>query len=269
MASRAVRSRYRRRAGPPTFAPPAAAAHDRAASMYRALDSSRIVATAERLRDRIRERFPGANLALVADELVGVARGHAARCAEIQRPNRLFQVGGLCGFAVVAVVFALAVRAVHPKVGDDWALPDLLQAIEAALGSLVFVGASVAFAWSLDARRRRRLCLEALHEMRAMAHIVDMHQLTKDPEIVARPGPTTPSSPERPLDCFELGRYLDYCSEMLSLIGKVAALYVQGFPDQGVLQAVDDIESLTTSLSRKIWQKIALLQPGAPSQPGP
>ena len=236
--------------------------------MFRALDSSRIVATAERLRDRIRERFPDASLALVADELVGVARGHAARCAEIQRPNRLLQVGGLCGFAVVAVVFVLAVRAVHPKVGDEWALPDLLQAIEAALGSLVFVGASVAFAWSIDGRRRRRLCFLALHEMRAMAHIVDMHQLTKDPEVVACPGPGTKSSPERPLDRFELGRYLDYCSEMLSLIGKVAALYVQGFPDQGVLQAVDDIESLTSSLSRKTWQKIALLQPGASPQPG-
>ena len=236
--------------------------------MFRALDSSRIVATAERLRDRIRERFPDANLALVADELVGVARGHAARCREIQRPDRLLQIGGLLAFAAVAVAFALGVRAVHPKVGDEWALPDLLQAVEAALGSLVFVGASVAFAWSIDARRRRRLCFEALHEMRAMAHIVDMHQLTKDPDLVMRPGTDTPSSPERPLDRFELGRYLDYCSEMLSLIGKVAALYVQGFPDQGVLQAVDDIEDLTTSLSRKIWQKIALLQPGAATQPG-
>ena len=55
-------------------------------------------------------------------------------------------------------------------------------------------------------------------------------------------------------------RYFDYCSEMLSLIGKVAALYVQGFPDSVALQAVDDIEGLTTSLSRKIWQKIMIIE---------
>ena len=58
----------------------------------------------------------------------------------------------------------------------------------------------------------------------------------------------------------ELARYFDYCSEMLSLIGKVAALYVQGFSDPVALQAVDDIENMTTALSRKIWQKIMILE---------
>ena len=60
---------------------------------------------------------------------------------------------------------------------------------------------------------------------------------------------------------------------MLSLIGKVAALYVQGFPDPVALQAVDDIEGLTTSLSREIWQKIMIIEqsgagPLAKSKPG-
>jgi len=58
---------------------------------------------------------------------------------------------------------------------------------------------------------------------------------------------------------FLLGRYLDYCSEMLSLIGKVAALYAQNTQDAVVLAAVDEIETLTTGLSRKIWQKIMIL----------
>ena len=59
---------------------------------------------------------------------------------------------------------------------------------------------------------------------------------------------------------FELGRYLDYCSEMLSLTGKVAALYAQDLDDPVVVEAVNDIEMLATNLSRKIWQKIAILQ---------
>ena len=93
-----------------------------------------------------------------------------------------------------------------------------------------------------------------------MAHIVDMHQLTKNPEAVFSPQDNTASSPRRQLTAFELGRYLDYCSELLSLIGKTTALYSQGLEDPVVLDAVDDVEDLTTELSSKIWQKITLLE---------
>ena len=58
---------------------------------------------------------------------------------------------------------------------------------------------------------------------------------------------------------FELGRYLDYCSELLSLVSKIAALYVQRFDDEVVLGAVNEVETLTNGLSRKIWQKIMIL----------
>jgi len=58
---------------------------------------------------------------------------------------------------------------------------------------------------------------------------------------------------------FELQRYLDYCSEMLSLVGKVAAIYAQSFDDGVALASANEVESLTTGLSRKIWQKIMVL----------
>jgi len=64
---------------------------------------------------------------------------------------------------------------------------------------------------------------------------------------------------KRRMTSLELGRYLDYCSEMLSLTGKVAALYVQHFDDRVALQAVNEIEDLTTGLSSKIWQKLMIL----------
>lgn len=44
-----------------------------------------------------------------------------------------------------------------------------------------------------------------------------------------------------------------------SLMSKIGALYVQGFPDSGALTAIDELEALTTGLSRKIWQKIMVL----------
>ena len=92
-----------------------------------------------------------------------------------------------------------------------------------------------------------------------MAHIVDMHQLTKDPDRLLEGRVDTVSSPSRTYTPMELGRYLDYCSEMLSLTSKIAALYAERFDDAVVLQAVDEVETITTNLSAKIWQKIMIL----------
>jgi hypothetical protein len=39
----------------------------------------------------------------------------------------------------------------------------------------------------------------------------------------------------------------------------VAALYAQTFDDPVVLSAVEELETLTTALSGKIWQKIMIL----------
>ncbi len=85
-----------------------------------------------------------------------------------------------------------------------------------------------------------------------------MHQLTKDPETIAPAGAGTAIISKRTMTRYQLSRYLGYCSEMSSLIGKVAALYVQKYDDPVVLSAVDQIEDLTTSLSRKAWQKITV-----------
>jgi hypothetical protein len=70
---------------------------------------------------------------------------------------------------------------------------------------------------------------------------------------------TTASSPKREMTRFNVARYLDYCSELLSIVSKVAALYVQNLDDAVVLSTVNDIQSLATGLSAKIWQKIVIL----------
>ena len=97
-------------------------------------------------------------------------------------------------------------------------------------------------------------------------HVIDMHQLTKDPsQLINSAEQRTASSPARSLTPFQLTRYLDYCSELLSLVGKLAALYAQSTSDPVVLQAVNDIEQLTNGLSRKIWQKIMMLDDDIPA----
>ena len=59
---------------------------------------------------------------------------------------------------------------------------------------------------------------------------------------------------------YQLSRYLNYCSELLSLISKLAALHAQKENDTVVLEAVNDIELLATGLSSKIWQKLSMLE---------
>ena len=115
------------------------------------------------------------------------------------------------------------------------------------------------FLVTAETRIKRRRALKAIHELRALAHVIDMHQLTKDPERLVARLRETASSPKHNLTPAELGRYLDYCSEMLSLIGKLAALYVQKFDDPVALAAVNEVEDLTTGFSRKIWQKIMII----------
>jgi hypothetical protein len=51
---------------------------------------------------------------------------------------------------------------------------------------------------------------------------------------------------------------------MLSVISKAAALYVQEFDDPVTLEAVNDVEQLTGSLSQKLWLKIDILERVAP-----
>jgi hypothetical protein len=226
---------------------------------YTVLDEGRILATIQRLNERIRERFPTASLAAVAAELVTVGKQHAARSLAIHRPHwglrMISMLLVLLAVGALGLMFA-SVRRFEP---ENMQLMELLQALESGLSMLFLLGAGALLLTGLELRRKRHRCLEALHQLRALAHIVDMHQLTKDPEIAMRPARNTKSSPERSMTPFELARYLDYCSEMLALMGKLAALYVQRFPDAQAVAAVDAIEDLTTGLSRKVWQKIMIL----------
>jgi len=222
------------------------------------LDVARIIQTVAALEDRIEERFPGSGLAKLAARLQAIAEITVARLQWVARPILLLRLGvallTLVVIALPAALFLLADLPVTPP--DVW---EFIQAVDAGLQDLIFVGLLIFFLYTLETRIKRRRALHFLRELRALAHIIDMYQLTKDPDRVIGPGQDTPSSPERDIEQFKLGRYLDYCSEMLSLTAKVAALYAQSFDDPVVLAAVDEIERLTASLSGKIWQKIFIL----------
>lgn len=227
--------------------------------MYKRLSVSEIISTIEMLNQRIDERFPDSGLGKVCRELLETARSSEARCREISKPNVPLRIA--MGTLVLLIAGLVTTLFTYVRVSEAaLEISQLLQSFDAFLESIVYLGATCIFLVTVESRIKRRRALQAIDEMRSFAHVVDMHQLTKDPQGLIRPGPTTPSSPVRTMTAFELCRYFDYSSEMLSLISKVAALYIQDFRDSEAMDAVDQIEDLTTGLSQKIWQKSALLQ---------
>jgi hypothetical protein len=226
--------------------------------MYRQLDDDRIIETLERLRARILERFPSSSLARVSDELLAIARESSTHVAYLAKPSWPIRVSVGVAIAIMIAVVVTGASQIRVTVGTaSW--PELAQGIEAAINDFVFLGIAIYFLLTIETRLKRRRALRALYQLRSIAHVVDMHQLTKDPEQLLTRAPATASSPSRAMTRVELGRYLDYCSEMLSVTSKIAALFVERFDDPVTLGAVNEIESLTTGLSRKIWQKIAML----------
>jgi hypothetical protein len=222
------------------------------------LDPAEVIATLATLEQRIEERFPGSNLGRLCGDLLDLARKAVLRIEWIRRPLVPLRVavGGL----IVALVLApLGALQLVPATVGGVNLGELLQGVEAGLSSLVLLGAALFSLVTLERRVKRQRALRALHQLRVAAHIVDMYQLTKDPIDPRVPGAVTPSSPQRDMTLWELGRYLDYSSEMLSLTSKIAALYVDDFDDPVVLANVDGLHTLLDGLSRKIWRKTELV----------
>jgi len=228
---------------------------------YRSLDPAKIGTTVTQLRDRIRERFPDSSLGRLAEDFVAVAAVAGPESEWLARPNQWLRGLNVALILLFLLVLGSILINLRLSLRVD-GISDFLQALDAGLNSLILLGGGILFLFTLEVRLKRRRALKRIHELRSLAHIVDMHQLTKDPERLRRGLPDLPSSPKRSLSGAELTRYLDYCGEMLSLIGKVAAVYVQQYDDPVVLSGVDQVEDLTTGLSRKIWQKIMIIDRG-------
>lgn len=230
---------------------------DQTYAKFRRLDPEKIIETVQALHQRIEDRFPGSGLGKVVSELLQVAQESVERARWIQQPQLLLRAGAvLLSCAILALLCGLVVHIRQFQFND---FTNSVQALDSSISSVVFIGAAVLFLLSCENRIKRRRALNAIHELRSLAHIIDMHQLTKDPESALRRSPGQ-ARPKRQMTAFELTRYLDYCSDAMALISKIAALHVQNFQDPVLLDAVDDVEDLTAGFSRKIWQKITILE---------
>ncbi len=225
---------------------------------YERLRAADVHATAERLVARIGARFPSRNLRTVAERLAAVA----AEVEQATRPPRWrgpLRVASLVVIAALVIVTVASLVALLGELLGTGSTLTWLQAVETGVNDIVFVGIAVAFLWLLPAHLERRRVLGELHRLRSLAHVIDMHQLTKDPERFSAAFRPTAQTVDVQMTPIEMATYLDYCSELLSLVAKTAALYAERTTDPAVLAIISDIENLTNGMSRKIWQKLALL----------
>jgi hypothetical protein len=226
--------------------------------VYQRLRAQPVKATVDRLQARITARFPDRNLRLIAGELSSAVDELLIRPQT--RWYGLLRIASRVGMALIGLLLVVGVVLLFnqptPQASNAW---NWITIAESSINDVVFAGVAIYFLWQLPDRVQRNHDLRALHRLRSLAHVIDMHQLTKDPERYAPAFQKTAQSVQVTLSPIEMANYLDYCSELLSLVSKTAAVYAERSTDPAVLATISDIENLTNGMGRKIWQKLGLV----------
>ena len=228
------------------------------------LSGEHVSATVEQLQRRIDARFGERGLTKTARDLAQLVVLVQTEATQSHvRLRRTTLAARTASVVIVAATVIALLYSLRSAVLDGLArTADWVPLTESIINDLVFAAIAVVFLWAFPERLERRALLNLLHRLRSLTHVIDMHQLSKDPEQVSPSYVATAHSVQHGLDADQLHHYLNYCSELLSLTAKTAALCAEHSTDGVVLETVSDVETLTTELSRQIWQKISLLPRG-------
>ncbi|MEM9803472.1 MAG: hypothetical protein AAGA20_24355, partial [Planctomycetota bacterium] len=144
------------------------------------LEIDRILQTTKALERRVGERFPDSGLREVCGQLLVLGGRTRERMAWLSRPIWPLRalVIGLVGLVGGALVVGLVG---YVKLPGKLGFLEVVQAVESGINDVIFLGIAVFFLWTLERRIKRARALRAINELRSLAHVVDMHQLTKDP----------------------------------------------------------------------------------------
>ena len=227
--------------------------------MYRKLDFNKVNTSIDNLYLRIEERFPNSGLSKVCMELKTINKECDKAIRFITKPIYWLRIGfGILILIGLGTLF-YSISLINISI-ENIIVTDFVQAAEASINDVIFIIAAIYFLFKAESKIKLNIALKNIQQLRIIAHVIDMHQLTKVPKSII--SNATAHSPQRNLNNFELCRYLDYCSEMLSLTSKISAMFTNDYNDEVVLNSVKEIEALTTSLTVKVWQKIILINEG-------
>jgi hypothetical protein len=236
---------------------------------YRRLDPDKIISTIDNLEQRIITNLGERGLTRICRELGKVARDAKRRVIRLQQPNWFLRVVPIAMTALLTYLTWLMTHNIDELLTniDKEAAKEFTNLIEALKQFKTRIAVPIAltvplplvigmfvFIWTLETRWKRHRALRYLHELRSIIHVIDMHQLTKDPHHVG-----DGSDPDH-VSGDKLLRYLDYCAELLSMSGKVAALYAESSHDRLVIETVNDLGQITSNLGNKIWQKLGTVE---------
>ena len=173
----------------------------------------------------------------------------AAACARaIRRPNLLLRSAVILFIvSIIGTLGYLGYVAYHTPA--DKLHNVFMQSMNVSSGIGVYVVGILILLVTAEVRLKRRKALQAIGELRTMAHIIDMDQLSKDQEIER-----FRQDFSRLKDKFR--EYLHACTSLLSLLSKIGQLYVENFPDAVAISAVNQFEEVCNGLNTKIWEKI-------------
>ena len=160
------------------------------------LDPRLISDTVKLLHRRIHTRFPASGLEAVAEKLCQITDRASATSDWIARPIWPLRilVLSLTGIIILGLVLTLWTL---PLPQGRLELAQFIQVLEAGINDVVLIVAAVFFLSGIETRIKRERALKSIHELRAIAHVIDMHQLTKDPEWVLDRGTESAVLPPR------------------------------------------------------------------------
>ncbi len=217
---------------------------------YDEIRSSEIISTIEQITLTIKRQFPDSGLSKISAAMEESAKKMDQNIALTLRPRiwlrAISVILTILLIICAGILLILFVQMIHNELTQRFAIEEFMQGIEAFISALVLIGGGLYFVVTSENKIRRKEALVQLNTLRAYAHVIDLHQLKKDPTISGR----------TKLDKKKVAEYLDYCSDLMSILGKMAAYYDMHIDDSIVRESAADVENLTTGLSRKIWQKI-------------
>src|SRR3954451_1988699 len=139
--------------------------------MQRTLREDKLVETAERLGQRIADRFPCSGLSQVGQEIVQIIREAMARAERIRRPDVRLRAG--LGLVLGLALLALGLTWVQQSPEERQSALTRVQGVfDVTKGLTVYLGAGAVFLITLEVRLKRWRALRAIHELRAMAHLI-------------------------------------------------------------------------------------------------
>lgn len=229
------------------------------------LQGKSLVDAAIELSQRISAEFPKRGITKEAHELARDAESFVQEAESLSRKGVtyyaiwLLVILGLGSWLGTTSLMLLRIWTLVEQKQESMDLFQSMQGIDSGIHIAVSAALVIFFVATLERRRKRRIAFNGLNSLLNFAHVIDSHQTDKDPTAFASGLPRVGVPTKIPLDPPQLLRYLDYCSEMLSLVRRFAALYGQESGDTVIAESVDNIADLTSSLSNKIWQKITIL----------